>query len=122
MIDSGEVLIAGDVDFGFDIGLPPGVAYACLAETCLLAMAGRFEDFTIGRDLSMRRVKEIYRLFKKHQFRLAPLRSFDEVVTDEMFAEKRALAAHYRALPPPRRGVYGAQPAAACARPSSASC
>ncbi len=97
VIDSGEVLIAGDVDFGFDIGLPPGVAYACLAETCLLAMAGRFEDFTIGRDLSMRRVKEIYRLFQEHGFRIAGLHSFDESVTDAQLGEKRRLAEMLRA-------------------------
>jgi predicted amino acid dehydrogenase len=92
VIDSGEVLIPGDVEFGYDIGLPPGVAYACLAETALLAMAGRFEDFTIGRELSMGRVKEIYRLFNEHQFRIAGLHSFDESVTDAQLADKRRLA------------------------------
>jgi predicted amino acid dehydrogenase len=92
VIESGEVLIPGDIDFGYDIGLPPGTAYACLAETALLAMEGRFEDFTLGRNISMERVKEIYRLFKKHQFQIAGLRSHEEFVTDEMVAEKRVLA------------------------------
>jgi predicted amino acid dehydrogenase len=99
VIDSGEVLIPGDIDFGYDIGLPPGVAYACLAETCLLAMAGRFEDFTIGRELSMERVKEIYRLFQAHGFRIAGLHSFDETVTEEQLAEKRRLAERLRGDP-----------------------
>ena len=45
----------------------------------------------------MERVKEIYRLFKKHDFRIAGLRSHDEFVTDEMVAEKRALADTLRA-------------------------
>jgi hypothetical protein len=99
VIDSGEVLIPGDIDFGYDIGLPPGVAYACLAETCLLAMAGRFEDFTIGRELSMERVKEIYRLFQAHGFRIAGLHSFDETVTEEQLAEKRRLAERLRRDP-----------------------
>ena len=31
-----------------DIGLPPGVAYACLAETVALALEGRYETFTVG--------------------------------------------------------------------------
>lgn len=92
VIESGEVLIPGDIDFGYDIGLPPKTAYACLAETALLAMEGRFEDYTIGRDISMERVKEIYRLFKKHRFQLAGLRSFGEYVTDEEIARKRAQA------------------------------
>jgi predicted amino acid dehydrogenase len=99
VIESGEVLIPGDIDFGYDIGLPPKTAYACLAETALLAMEGRFEDYTLGRNITMERVKEIYRLFKKHQFQIAGLRSFDEYVTDEMIAEKRALADRLRQDP-----------------------
>ena len=97
VIESGEVLIPGEIDFGYDIGLPKGTAYACLAETALLAMEGRFEDYTLGRNISMERVKEIYRLFKKHDFRIAGLRSHDEFVTEEMVAEKRALADRLRA-------------------------
>ena len=96
VIESGEVLIPGDIDFGYDIGLPPKTAYACLAETALLAMDGRFEDYTLGRNISVEKVKEIYRLFKKHGFELAGLRSFDEFITDADLAEKRALAEAYR--------------------------
>lgn len=96
VIESGEVLIPGDIDFGYNIGLPPKTAYACLAETALLAMEGRFEDYTLGRNITIERVKEIYRLFKKHQFQLAGLRSFDEYISEEEFARKRALADRYR--------------------------
>ncbi len=100
VIESGEVLIPGDVDFGYDIGLPPKTSYACLAETCLLAMEGRFEDYTLGRNIEMERVKEIYKLFKKHEFRLAGLRSpGGRFITDDDIAEKRALAERYRSQP-----------------------
>lgn len=99
VIDSGEVLIPGEVDFGYDIGLPPKVAYACLAETALLAMEGLFVDYTLGRDLEIDKVKEIYRLFKKHGFRIAGLRSFDQLVTDAQVAEKKRLAEALRADP-----------------------
>ena len=99
VIESGEVLIPGDIDFGYDIGLPAKTAYACLAETALLAMEGRFEDYTLGRNLEIERVKEIYRLFKKHQFQLAGLRSFDEYLADEELATKRSLAEQLRADP-----------------------
>ncbi len=93
VVESGEVLIPpGDVDIGYNIGLPPATAYACLAETCLLAMEGRFEDYTLGRTIEMERVKEIYRLFKKHGFQVAGLRSFGVYLTDEDLAERRALA------------------------------
>jgi len=99
VVESGEVLIPGDIDFGYDIGLPPKTSYACLAETCLLAMEGRFEDYTLGRNITIERVKEIYRLFKKHQFQLAGLRSHGEYVQEEDLAVKRILADRYRRDP-----------------------
>ncbi|MBK8045731.1 MAG: serine carboxypeptidase [Anaerolineales bacterium] len=99
VIESGEVLIPGDIDFGYDIGLPPKTSYACLAETALLAMDGRFEDYTLGRNITMERVKEIYKLSLKHDFQLAGLRSFEQYITDEDLAQKRALADQYRADP-----------------------
>ena len=92
VVESGEVLIPGPVNFSFNIGLPQGVAYACLAEAALLAMEERFECFTLGRDVHPDRVKEIYRLFRKHEFQIAPLRTFGQLLTDELVAEKRARA------------------------------
>jgi predicted amino acid dehydrogenase len=96
VIESGEVLIPGEIDFGYDIGLPPKTSYACLAETALLAMEGRFEDYTLGRNISIDRVKEIYRLFKKHGFQLAGLRSFGKYITDTDVEKKRLLAERLR--------------------------
>ncbi|MEI2689875.1 MAG: serine carboxypeptidase [Anaerolineae bacterium] len=95
-IESGEVLIPGDIDFGYDIGLPPKTSYACLAETALLAMEGRFEDYTLGRNITMDRVKEIYKLSLKHDFKLAGLRFGEEYITDKDIQVKRALADRYR--------------------------
>ena len=92
VVESGEVLIPGPVDFSFDIGLPPHVSYACLAEAALLAMEERFESFTLGRDVAPGRVKEIYHLFRRHQFQIAPLRTFGRLLTDELVAEKRVRA------------------------------
>ncbi|MFZ2489061.1 MAG: serine carboxypeptidase [Anaerolineae bacterium] len=96
VIESGEVLIPGDIDFGYDIGLPPKTSYACLAETALLAMEGRFEDYTLGRNITMDRVKEIYKMSLKHDFKLAGLRFGEQYITDEDIAAKRALADQYR--------------------------
>jgi predicted amino acid dehydrogenase len=99
VIESGEVLLPGEPDFGFDIGLPHGVAYACLAETAVLALEGRFENFTLGRNIEMERVKEMYRLFKKHGLQLEGLRSFGRYVTDDEVAHKRELADDLRQHP-----------------------
>ena len=99
VIESGEVLLPGEPNFGFDIGLPPGVAYACLAETAVLAMEGRFENFTLGRNIEMDKVKEMYRLFRKHGLQLEGLRSFGRYVTDEEVTHKRELADELRRDP-----------------------
>jgi hypothetical protein len=45
----------------------------------------------------MERVKEIYRLFKKHGFQLAGLRSFGKYITADDVAQKRVLAEKLRA-------------------------
>jgi predicted amino acid dehydrogenase len=92
VIESGEILLPGEPDFGFDIGLPPGTAYACLSETALLAMEGKFDDYTLGRNIEIDKAKEMYRLMKKHGLELAGLRSFDAYITETDIAEKRRLA------------------------------
>lgn len=96
VIESGEILLPGHPDYGYDIGLPPGIAYACLAETALLAMEGRFESFTLGRNIEIEQVKEMYRLFKKHQLKLSGLRSHGQFLTDDDVARKRAAAEELR--------------------------
>jgi predicted amino acid dehydrogenase len=99
VIESGEILLPGEPQLGFNIGLPPRTAYACLAETIVLAMEGRFEDYSLGRDLDMERVREIWQLAQKHGLQLAGMRSFDKYVTDEQLEERRLLAAELRADP-----------------------
>lgn len=99
VVESGEIVIPGPVKFSFDIGLPPGVAYACLAEAALLAMEERFECFTLGRDVAPARVKEIYHLFRKHHFEIAPLRSFGRLLTPELVEATNARAEALRRDP-----------------------
>ncbi len=96
VIESGEIRLPGDPDFGFDIDIPVGTAYACLSETALLAMDGKFGDYTLGRNIEIARVKEMYRLMQKHGLELAGLRSFGRYVTDADIAEKRRLTAERR--------------------------
>jgi predicted amino acid dehydrogenase len=82
VIESGEAVIPGDVNFGYDLDLPRGTTYACLAETALLAMEGRFESFSLGRDIPMDKATEILELFRKHHFKIASLRTFGAEVSD----------------------------------------
>ncbi len=86
VIDGGMVEVPGAVDFHFDFGFPPGKAYACMAETMALALEGRFEDYTLGKQLSRARVEEIAAIAHKHGFRLSGFRSFERAVQDEDIA------------------------------------
>ncbi|MFN8451330.1 MAG: SDR family NAD(P)-dependent oxidoreductase [Anaerolineae bacterium] len=61
VIEGGMVEVPGDPDFHFDFGFPPRKAYACMAETMALALDGRYEDYTIGKEISLARVHEVDR-------------------------------------------------------------
>jgi predicted amino acid dehydrogenase len=77
------VEVPGAVNFNFDFGFPPGKAYACMAETMALALEGRFEDYTLGKNITRDRVEEITKIAHKHGFRLSGFRSFEKAVTPE---------------------------------------
>jgi len=96
VIESGEILLPGKNVEMKDIGLPPKVAYACLAETIVLALEGRYEIFTIGRDIEWQKVKEIYKLGLKHGMRLAAISGVNGVYSDSDIAEVARLAREAR--------------------------
>ncbi|MCX7970515.1 MAG: shikimate dehydrogenase [Negativicutes bacterium] len=80
VIEGGVVEVPGKVNFGLDFGFPLGMAYACMAETMILALEGRKENFTLGRDLTVSQIEEISHLADKHGFRVAGLRSFERAL------------------------------------------
>ena len=92
VVHSGEILLPGDVKMNVDIGLPQPTVYACLAETALLAMEGRFEPFSLSRNLSMNKVKEIYQMGIKHGAKLSEIQGPFGIVTDSMIEETRKQA------------------------------
>jgi len=92
VIEGGVVAVPGTVDFNFNFGFPPRTSYACMAETMLLALEGRYESFSLGKELDLTRVREIARLAEKHGFELAGLRSFEKAVTEEQIARIRQRA------------------------------
>ncbi|MEI7846232.1 MAG: shikimate dehydrogenase [Chloroflexota bacterium] len=89
VIDGGLVDVPGNVDFHFNFGFPTGKSYACMAETMALTLEGRFEDYTLGKDLSRERVEEISSIAIKHGFRLSGFRSFEKEVTPEQIDKVR---------------------------------
>jgi len=102
VIESGEIQLPGEHIQMKNIGLPKGVAYACLAETIVLALEGRFENFTVGRAIEWEKVREIYKLGLKHGMQLAAISGVNGPFSDDDIAQVRELALAARAHAPTR--------------------
>lgn len=90
IIEGGVVQIPGEnANFNFNFGFPPKTAYACMSETIMLALDGRYENFTLGKDISVEQVEQITQIADKHGFKLAGFRSFEKALTEERIAEIR---------------------------------
>jgi predicted amino acid dehydrogenase len=96
VIESGEIEVPGDLQCK-NIGLPKNVVYACLAETIVLALEGRFENFTVGRAIEWEKVHEIYKMGLKHGMKLAAISGANGVFSDEDIARVRERALEERA-------------------------
>ena len=126
VIESGEIQLPGNVEMK-NIGLPKGVAYACLAETIVLALEGRFENFTVGRAIEWEKVREIYKLGIKHGMKLAEISGVNGPFSDEDIERVRELALVARAKQmqaparkPARRAAPAKKAAPAKAAPAAA--
>ncbi|CUH96437.1 hypothetical protein P22_2527 [Propionispora sp. 2/2-37] len=83
VIEGGIVEVPGQVNFGINFGFPDRTAYACMAETMILALERRYENFTLGRELTVKQVETIEQLAKKHGFKLSGFRSFERALLPE---------------------------------------
>ncbi len=97
VIEGGVVAVPGPAaDFHFTFGFPPKTAYACMSETIMLALEGRYESFTLGKEVSVEQASETERLAQKHGFHLAGYRSFEKAVTEQTIDAIRRRAAERR--------------------------
>lgn len=94
VLEGGVVEVPGDVNFNFDFGFPPGKSFACMAETMILTLEGRFEDYTVGKDIHIDKVLEIGTMAERHGFRLSGFRSFEKPVDQSTIVAVRERAAH----------------------------
>jgi predicted amino acid dehydrogenase len=92
VITGGEIRLPGEAIEMEDIGLPDGVAYAGLAETIILALEGRFEEFTKGSNTEWEKVKEIYKLGIKHGMKLSSISGVEGPLSNEDIARVKAQA------------------------------
>ncbi|WP_405379354.1 NAD(P)H-binding protein [Phascolarctobacterium sp.] len=99
VIEGGIINVPGNVDFHFNFGFPPKTSYACMSETMILALDGRYENFSLGRNLDINKVNLISQLADKHHFKMSGFRNFERAVSSEHIEEVRhnaqlALAIH----------------------------
>ena len=116
VIEGGVVAVPGQMRmplFGkpgqqFSFGFPPGTAYACMSETMALALEGRYESFTLGKEVSVVQVDEISLLAEKHGFHLAGFRSFEKAINSaaiDRIREKAFGSARKSLVGAPRRAA-----------------
>jgi 3-acetyloctanal aminotransferase len=94
IVDGGLVSASDAVTVG-DGGLPSPARQlnGCLAETIVLALEGRAESFSLGRDLDPERVRAIGAIAARHGFLPVPLASFGRPLPDTAIER---LARHHR--------------------------
>ena len=71
VVEGGLIRIPGAPILGVDMGLEPGMVYACVAETMLLALEHSYKDTSLGVDLDISSVLQIEELGNKHGFSVA---------------------------------------------------
>lgn len=89
VIDGVTIRPPGNVDFHFDFGLPKGLCYPCMAEPMILALERKFEDYSLGRDLSAEKIREITRIGAKHGFQTATLTCSERIISNEEISQIR---------------------------------
>lgn len=90
VIEGGVIDVPGPVEFGIDFGFPPRTAYACMSETMLLALEGRTDHYTLGKNVSVEQVEETVTWAAKHGFKLAGYRAFERAVGETEIARVRS--------------------------------
>jgi predicted amino acid dehydrogenase len=83
VLEGGLVEVPGGIDLGWDFGLPPGTAFACMCEPMLLALEGRPDAAAIGFDAPPALLADLRDWAARHGFRAAPPRAFGRPVGDE---------------------------------------
>jgi len=104
VIDGGVIEVPGPVEFGLDFGFPPRSCEACMAETIILALEQRYDDYTLGAEVQLDRVDEIHALMRKHGFHISGFRRFERKISDD---EVDAIRHAARSANAPRPATLG---------------
>ncbi|SMC02172.1 Predicted amino acid dehydrogenase [Sulfobacillus thermosulfidooxidans DSM 9293] len=95
VLDGGVIEVPGErADMGFNFGFPPKMVEACMAETMILALSNRLENFTLGPEIEISKVSEIHQLGRQHGFKLAGFRRFERAIDDREIERIREHVRH----------------------------
>jgi fatty aldehyde-generating acyl-ACP reductase len=89
LIEGGIIRPPGKVDFNFHFGPEQGLTYACIAETMILTLEKRFENYSLGNDIDIKKVIEIRELAQKHGFTVEALKTHYGDISDTRLAKVR---------------------------------
>ncbi len=97
VIDGGVIEVPGRPAFGWDFGFEQGLAYACMAETMMLALEKRYKHYSLGSSgVNLETILQTRYWAAEHGFKLANFRSFNRPLGDEkwqkLIATRRELA------------------------------
>lgn len=84
VIDGGVVEVPGKPSLGWDFGFEEGLAYACMAETMMLALEHDYRHFSLGSSgVNLESILKTRYLAGEHGFKLADFRSFNRPLSPE---------------------------------------
>ncbi len=84
VIDGGVVEVPGLPSFGWDFGFEEGLAYACMAETMLLALEHEYKHYSLGSSgVNLETILQTRYWAAEHGFKLANFRSFNRPLSEE---------------------------------------
>ncbi|HSW35859.1 MAG TPA: aminotransferase class III-fold pyridoxal phosphate-dependent enzyme [Candidatus Limnocylindrales bacterium] len=88
VIDGGVVKVPGLPSLGWDFGFEPGLAYACMAETMMLALEQRYQNYSLGSSgVNLETILQMRYLAAEHGFKLAAFRSFNRPLSEESWQQ-----------------------------------
>ncbi len=84
VIDGGVIEVPGLPSFGWDFGFEEGLAYACMAETMMLALEHHYKHYSLGSSgVNLETILQTRYWANEHGFKLANFRSFNRPLSEE---------------------------------------
>ncbi len=84
VLDGGVIEVPGQPDLGWNFGFEKGLAYACMAETMLLALEQHYHNYSLGASgITIETILKTREWARKHGFKLASFRSFNRPLSEE---------------------------------------